>query len=85
MNYTTPTDATGTRFLIQYDHIGYLQIHSPTREDQNGLQARCIATHPDSPTEMVYSKWADAILLGEGKYFCVGNYLRGLINLVVLQ
>ena len=77
MNYTTPTDATETRFLIQYDHIGYFQIHSPTRENQNGLQARCIATHPDSPTEMVYSEWADAILLGEEKISCAIIILRG--------
>lgn len=59
----TETNTSNNWYIMQYDHIGYIQIHSPTN-DMNGLQARCVATRPDSPSEYVYSEWSYANLTG---------------------
>ena len=64
LNYT---ESSGNRIVIQYDHIGYFQIHSPNMT-LNGLQARCVVNHPSSPTEVVYSEWALANMTGMQDY-----------------
>ena len=58
------TESSGNTAIIQYDHTGYFQLHSPSLTN-NGLQVRCVATHPDSPTEIVYSDWASAEVSSE--------------------
>ena len=63
LNYTDFENAVNNRYIVQYDHIGYFQVHSPTAA-LNGSRARCVATRPDSPTEVVYSEWASANLIG---------------------
>ena len=76
LNYT---ESSGNRIVIQYDHIGYFQIHSPSMT-LNGLQARCVATHPSSPTEEVYSEWALANMTGMQDWNISLNNINGHTN-----
>jgi hypothetical protein len=59
-------DLTGSETLssFQYDHIGYFQFHSPTSLD-DGSRVRCLARHPEDPSQQVESQWATIFISGE--------------------
>ena len=69
LNYTDFDNGVHTkngRYIIQYDHIGYFQVHDHSQNSTlNGSRARCAATHPNSPTEVVYSEWGYVVLKGK--------------------
>ena len=50
--------------LFQYDHIGYFQLHSPTTFD-DGSRVRCLARHPQDPSQQVESQWATITISSE--------------------
>ena len=60
---------------FQYDHTGYLQIHSPVDGD-NGSQVRCVAADPANPDDpVVESDWATVIISGKVSFVCKMFYL----------
>ena len=50
--------------LFQYDHIGYFQLHFPTNFD-DGSRVRCLARHPQDPSQQVESQWATITISSE--------------------
>ena len=54
----------GRIFPFQYDHIGYLEIHFPSVDIDNGTEVRCVATDPERVDQTVRSNWAIGILTG---------------------
>ena len=55
---------SNTRSTFQYDHIGYFQLHTPTEMD-DGSRVRCLARHPQDPSQQVESQWATITISSE--------------------
>ena len=62
----TVLDLSGSTTMssFQYDHIGYFQLHSP-KEFDDGSRVRCLARHPDDPSQQVESQWATIVISSE--------------------
>ena len=55
---------TYRQVIFQRDHTGHFQLHFPDRSADDRMNVRCVATHPDDPSQSVRSNWATLFVQG---------------------